>query len=144
MQRALHPAPASRCSHCTCVKPIKSCLCLQHSCLIKDILALHEAHIHLTLFWSELSPPCLAIVPRCWLLPMPIWLQDPLTWQGPCKCRHRALAMPRLHLSFPSHNAERHALLLNASKVSWMLSVPDSAVMFMLHATDWLLPRCVQ
>ena len=42
------------------------------------------------------------------------------------------------------HNAERHALLLKASKCSVMLSVPDGAVMFMVHAIDWVFPGRAQ
>lgn len=81
-----------------CVKALKSHLCPQLSHLIKDILASHETHIHLTLFWSGLSPSCLSPdASSCQCLS---GSRTHLTWQGPRKCRHRALATPRLHLSF--------------------------------------------
>lgn len=124
-----------------CVKALKSHLCPQLSHLIKDILASHETHIHLTLFWSGLSPSCLSPdASSCQCLS---GSRTHLTWQGPRKCRQSFgnTPTPPFFLFPLLHNTERHALLLNASKFSWMLSVPESAVMFMLHATDQAFPR---
>lgn len=118
-----------------CAKTIRSLLCPKHSCLVKDILASHETHMHSTLFWSVLAPPCLDIVPWCWLLPMLVWLQDLLHLAEPLQVQTWSFckAHPPPFFLF----LLLHALLLNNFKFPWMLSVPESAVMFKLHAIVW-------
>lgn len=139
--------PVCRCAGST---PSHSCLpslCPQHSLQIEGILTSQETCINLTLFWWWFSLPCFTIVPWCWLLAILVWLQDSLHLAEPLQLQTQTFGnglVPPFFLFPLFHNAERRALLLNVSKFSWMVSVLDSAVMFMLHATDWEYPRCTQ
>lgn len=120
-------------------KAVKSHLCPQRSHLLKDILTSHETHIHSTLFWSGLSPPASPTPDgnsyQCLLAPVPTWVLVRAPANAPIP---PFLLLPLLP------NGERNALLPNTSKFSWVPAVPGSALMFMLHAIDWVFPRCNQ
>lgn len=123
------------------------CFCPQHSLQVKGILASLKPALTWHCFGDGFLFPASPLSPDGWLLPILVWLQDSLHLAEVLQMQKQSfgnILVPPFFLFPLLHNAERHALLLNVSKFSWMVSVPDSAVMFMLHAVDWVFPRCTQ
>lgn len=138
VQRTFHTALVSCCSQCVGLlvqKPLKVFCALSISAWLR-LSWLHTKPI-CTLFWWVHAPPCLDIVPWCWLLPMLAWLHDLLHLAEPLKMQTWSYCTAHTTFFFPF--LLLHAFLLNHFTFPWMLSVPDSAMI--LHA---IVPKCAQ
>lgn len=122
MQRSLHPAPASRCSQCVGLhvrKPLKGACALSIPTSLKTTWPYMKPVFTWHCFAQRFLLPFSYIFPWCQILPMPVWLQNSLNLTEPPQMQTQSFGKtlaPPFFLLPVLHNAERHALLLSASK----------------------------